>query len=183
MTRAQAASARFRQRKLSTRQPLLIVREDQVQHDNAENHQNVPKVETGVEKAEEIVSLSICASRCLSSACLDCPSLPFCLCRDRSFPRRSPSWPQTSKHQTRDTSLFLQSPTDPSHRNIISKLPFPPPRPLLSVAKSLKYTSPPLIPSRVPSSMTTSTPSDSPNRRPLSASPPPWRIASDARTI
>lgn len=58
MTRsAGAASARFRQRKLSTRQTVQIVREDQVDKVDEETQRNVPKVETGVEKGEEVVSL------------------------------------------------------------------------------------------------------------------------------
>lgn len=56
MTRPGAAGARFRQRKLSTKQALQIVREDQVENADSEQQRNVPKVETGVEKAEEIVS-------------------------------------------------------------------------------------------------------------------------------
>lgn len=49
--------ARFRQRKLSTKQNLPIVREDDLDElgdDDATRH--IPKVETGVEKGEEIVS-------------------------------------------------------------------------------------------------------------------------------
>jgi hypothetical protein len=49
---------RFRQRKLSTKQNLPIVREHEVEQladDEASRH--IPKVETGVEKGEEIVSL------------------------------------------------------------------------------------------------------------------------------
>ena len=58
MTRsAAAASARFRQRKLSTRQTLQILREDQVEKVDDEAQRNAPKVETGVEKGEEIVSI------------------------------------------------------------------------------------------------------------------------------
>lgn len=59
MTRsAVAASARFRQRKLSTKQTLQILREDQVEKIDDEAQRNVPKVETGVEKGEEIVGSS-----------------------------------------------------------------------------------------------------------------------------
>ncbi|KAA6411957.1 MAG: histone acetyltransferase complex component Epl1 [Lasallia pustulata] len=55
MTRSTAAaSARFRQRKLSTRQTLQIVKEDQVESADDEAQRNVSKVETGVEKGEEI---------------------------------------------------------------------------------------------------------------------------------
>lgn len=49
--------ARFRQRKLSTKQTLQILREDQIDSvidDDAQR--NIPKVDTGVEKGEEIVS-------------------------------------------------------------------------------------------------------------------------------
>ena len=57
MTRSTAtASARFRQRKLSTRQTLQILKEDQVESIDEEAQRNVTKVETGVEKGEEIVS-------------------------------------------------------------------------------------------------------------------------------
>ncbi|KAH3907764.1 polycomb-like-enhancer protein [Parastagonospora nodorum] len=52
---ARIASARFRQRKLSTKQNLPIVREHEVEQladDDASRH--IPKVETGVEKGEEI---------------------------------------------------------------------------------------------------------------------------------
>lgn len=60
MTRATGnANSRFRQRKLSTRQTLPVVREHDLQVD-AESHQNVAKVETGVEKAEETVGPLLC---------------------------------------------------------------------------------------------------------------------------
>jgi hypothetical protein len=48
---------RFRQRKLSTKQNLPVVREHEVEQladDDASRH--IPRVETGVEKGEEIVS-------------------------------------------------------------------------------------------------------------------------------
>lgn len=48
---------RFRQRKLSTKQNLPVLREkdiEQLADDDATRH--IPKVETGVEKGEEIVS-------------------------------------------------------------------------------------------------------------------------------
>jgi hypothetical protein len=51
---------RFRQRKLSTKQNLPIVREHEVEQltdDDASRH--IPKVETGVEKGEEIVSCAM----------------------------------------------------------------------------------------------------------------------------
>jgi hypothetical protein len=58
MTRASALAqgARFRQRKLSTKQQLQILREDQVEKIDDEAQRNIPKVDTGVEKAEELVS-------------------------------------------------------------------------------------------------------------------------------
>ena len=62
MTRAGGGSARFRQRKLSTKQSLQILHEDQVEKIDDEQQRNIPKVDTGVEKAEEIVS-------CLSAWC------------------------------------------------------------------------------------------------------------------
>ena len=54
---ARATGQRFRQRKLSTKQNLPVVRESEVEQladDDASRH--IPKVETGVEKGEEIVS-------------------------------------------------------------------------------------------------------------------------------
>ncbi|KAL8764261.1 MAG: hypothetical protein Q9184_000230 [Pyrenodesmia sp. 2 TL-2023] len=55
MTRSTAAgSARFRQRKLTTKQALQILREDQIDAIDEDGQRNVPKVETGVEKGEEI---------------------------------------------------------------------------------------------------------------------------------
>lgn len=54
---ARVTGQRFRQRKLSTKQNLPIVRESEVEQladDDASRH--IPKVETGVEKGEEIVS-------------------------------------------------------------------------------------------------------------------------------
>jgi len=57
MASARQSTNRFRQRKLSTKQVIAIVREadlDQVVDDEASR--NVPRIESGVEKAEEIVS-------------------------------------------------------------------------------------------------------------------------------
>ena len=57
MTRSTVAgSARFRQRKLTTKQALQILREDEIDHVDDDGQRNVPKVETGVEKGEEVVS-------------------------------------------------------------------------------------------------------------------------------
>lgn len=57
---ARVTGQRFRQRKLSTKQNLPVVREHEVEQladDDASRH--IPKVETGVEKGEEIVSHAI----------------------------------------------------------------------------------------------------------------------------
>ena len=54
---ARIAGQRFRQRKLSTKQNVAVLRESEVEKlidDEAQRH--IPKVETGVEKGEEIVS-------------------------------------------------------------------------------------------------------------------------------
>jgi enhancer of polycomb-like protein len=57
MTARQTAQ-RFRQRKLSVKQNLQIVREHEIEANilDDEAQRNIPKVETGVEKSEEIVS-------------------------------------------------------------------------------------------------------------------------------
>lgn len=48
---------RFRQRKLSTKQNLPVLREYEIEQTLDDDAQrNIPKVETGVEKGEEIVS-------------------------------------------------------------------------------------------------------------------------------
>lgn len=50
---------RFRQRKLSTKQNIPVLRENEVEKlDDDEASRHIPKVETGVEKGEEIVSLT-----------------------------------------------------------------------------------------------------------------------------
>ena len=57
MTRSTlGASARCRQRKLNTRQPLPIRQEHQIDEADDEAQRHVTKIDTGVEKAEEIVS-------------------------------------------------------------------------------------------------------------------------------
>lgn len=55
---ARQTGARFRQRKLSVKQNLAIVREHEIEATilDDEAQRNIPKVETGVEKGEEIVS-------------------------------------------------------------------------------------------------------------------------------
>ena len=67
MTRPMAA----RRRKLNVRTPLVILRQDEVDldADDIDAQRNVPKVETGVEKAEEIVCFDVL--RCSSLMC--CP--------------------------------------------------------------------------------------------------------------
>lgn len=53
---------RFRQRKLSTKQNVPVVREHEVEKlDDDEASRHIPKFETGVEKGEEIVSLALTA--------------------------------------------------------------------------------------------------------------------------
>lgn len=59
MSTTRATNARHvRQRKLNTKQPLRIIREDEIeeQPEDEANRHIPPQVETGVEKAEEIVS-------------------------------------------------------------------------------------------------------------------------------
>jgi hypothetical protein len=59
MTSHRVTAQRFRQRKLSTKQNLTVLRENEVEQqldDDAQRH--IPKVETGVEKGEEIVSFA-----------------------------------------------------------------------------------------------------------------------------
>jgi enhancer of polycomb-like protein len=56
---ARVTGQRFRQRKLSTKQSLPVLREHEIEQladDDATRH--IPKVETGVEKGEEIVSFA-----------------------------------------------------------------------------------------------------------------------------
>ncbi|KAL2052637.1 hypothetical protein ABVK25_007197 [Lepraria finkii] len=57
MTRATTAAAlgsqRIRQRKLNTRNGLGIVREDELEPIDDELQRNVPRIDTGIEKAEE----------------------------------------------------------------------------------------------------------------------------------
>ncbi len=58
MTRGTQPSLRFRTRKLSPKQPLPVLREDQIESSEyKELLENQYKVETGVEKSEENVSL------------------------------------------------------------------------------------------------------------------------------
>jgi enhancer of polycomb-like protein len=56
---ARQAGQRFRQRKLSVKQNLQIVRETDIEASTLDDEaqRNIPRVETGVEKGEEIVSL------------------------------------------------------------------------------------------------------------------------------
>ena len=62
---SRASGARFRQRKLSTKHPLQVLREDEAQDafgDENDPGRQVPRVETGVERSEETVRtfLSYC---------------------------------------------------------------------------------------------------------------------------
>jgi enhancer of polycomb-like protein len=58
MASQRLAGQRFRQRKLSVKHPLAILREHEVELTfDDEAQRNMPKFETGVEKAEEIVRL------------------------------------------------------------------------------------------------------------------------------
>lgn len=60
---ARVAGQRFRQRKLSVKQNLAIIREeDIVDNLDDEAQRNMPKIETGVDKGEEIVSCACIAS-------------------------------------------------------------------------------------------------------------------------
>jgi hypothetical protein len=51
---------RFRTRKLSTKQSLAVLRENQIDSVDDDGQRNIPQIETGVERQEEIV-------RCLLS--------------------------------------------------------------------------------------------------------------------
>lgn len=65
---ARVTGQRFRQRKLSTKQNLPVITEDELEvtaDDDASRH--IPKLETGVEKNEEIVSF--CRAKPFSAAC------------------------------------------------------------------------------------------------------------------
>jgi hypothetical protein len=68
MTRGTQQGLRFRTRKLSPKQPLTVLREDQIESSEyKELLENQYKVETGVEKSEENVSLAIFNTRDLYS--------------------------------------------------------------------------------------------------------------------
>lgn len=58
MSSTRAVNARHvRQRKLNTKQPLRVIREDEIDElPEDEAQRNIPQFETGVEKAEEVVS-------------------------------------------------------------------------------------------------------------------------------
>ena len=154
MTRSTVAgSARFRQRKLSTRQALQILREDEVDQVDDEAQRNITKVDTGVEKGEEIVSRYLL-------------SHPLC----------------DMQNCLRLASLGEQTDIPP-YRNTICKLRYQHPRRLLSAGRLLRYTSPPQMLSRARSIMTVSTLSPSPNPPHISVFLPPWRIAAAVPTI
>lgn len=54
MTRSGAGN-RFRTRKLSTKQSLAVLRENQIDSVDDDAQRNIPQIETGVERQEEIV--------------------------------------------------------------------------------------------------------------------------------
>ena len=54
MTRSGAGN-RFRTRKLSTKQSLAVLRENQIDSVDDDAQRNIPQIETGVERGEEIV--------------------------------------------------------------------------------------------------------------------------------
>ena len=58
MSSTRASNARHvRQRKLNTKQPLRVIKEDEIDElPEDEAQRNIPQFETGVEKAEEVVS-------------------------------------------------------------------------------------------------------------------------------
>lgn len=57
MSTTRASNARHvRQRKLNTKQHLRVLRENELEEATDESQQHIPQVDTGVEKAEEIVS-------------------------------------------------------------------------------------------------------------------------------
>jgi enhancer of polycomb-like protein len=77
---ARATGQRFRQRKLSTKQNLPVVRENEVEQladDDASRH--IPKVETGVEKGEEIVSRASPLRALAVYQCLQVPTMYYAL--------------------------------------------------------------------------------------------------------
>lgn len=102
---------RFRQRKLSTKQNIPVLREHEVEKlDDDEASRHIPKVETGVEKGEEIVSLPTSRFRhslkcshgnalsLYSIICINSPLASKCalayrlnrstICKPSSLPRR-----------------------------------------------------------------------------------------------
>ena len=66
MSSTRASIARHvRQRKLNTKQPLRIIKEDEINElPEDEAQRNIPQFETGVEKAEEVVSSNPTAQPC-----------------------------------------------------------------------------------------------------------------------
>jgi enhancer of polycomb-like protein len=66
MSSTRASIARHvRQRKLNTKQPLRIIKEDEIDElPEDEAQRNIPQFETGVEKAEEVVSSNPIALPC-----------------------------------------------------------------------------------------------------------------------
>lgn len=157
MTSTRVAGARFRQRKLSTKQNLPVVRENEVEQvtDSDPSHR-LQAVETGVEKAEEIVSHAIPiranTSYILKSHFMASRSLPSVLCHN-----------------------FLTF-----HRNTISKQSS-----LLQrlVGRLHNFTSRHQRLCKALYSMSVCTQNTLHNLRPISASPPLLRIHRDVRIV
>lgn len=83
-----ASNARHvRQRKLNTKQPLRIIREDQVE-ETGDEQQQIAQVETGVEKGEEVVRLSLTkpAFQYIHSVLLADPVTRNTICKPPSMP-------------------------------------------------------------------------------------------------
>jgi len=80
MTRSTA----IRQRKLNTKTGLAVISEDQLEGLDDEFQRNVPKIDTGVEQAEQNVRLAALISPCCHAAargfglvaCCSLPCLP-----------------------------------------------------------------------------------------------------------
>lgn len=77
MTRSGAGN-RFRTRKLSTKQSLAVLRENQIDSVDDDAQRNIPQIETGVERQEEIV----CCPLLLSVAIFRTPDDFFSVMRN-----------------------------------------------------------------------------------------------------
>lgn len=80
MTRQPAVGRGFRTRKLSNKQNLQIVRENQIDAAEDDGQRNIPQIETGVERGEEIVRYSPLGCLFLARATAPAPRrLPRCM--------------------------------------------------------------------------------------------------------